>query len=149
MKSCCLHLCLAGLLLCFAASTSAQSYAINWYKVAGGGGTSSGGTFSVSGTIGQPDASATMTGGSFAITGGFWTIIGVFQTTGAPYLTITRSGPNVVVSWPDTGNYTLQQNDSLNPGGWFSTSYNPTQTDGTNSVMFPPTNGQIFFRLKQ
>ena len=34
----------------------AQSYSIDWYKIAGGGGTSTGGVYSVSGTIGQNDA---------------------------------------------------------------------------------------------
>ena len=36
----------------------AQQYSVDWYKVAGGGGTSTNGQYSVSGTIGQPDASA-------------------------------------------------------------------------------------------
>ena len=34
----------------------AQAYSIDWYKIAGGGGTSTDGTYPVSGTIGQPDA---------------------------------------------------------------------------------------------
>ena len=33
-----------------------QQYSIGWYKIAGGGGASSGGVYSVNGTIGQPDA---------------------------------------------------------------------------------------------
>ena len=39
----------------------------------------SGGEFELSGTIGQPDAGATMTGGDFELTGGFWveTIVAV------------------------------------------------------------------------
>jgi len=41
-----------------------QNYTIDWYKIAGGGGTSAGGTYQVNGTIGQPDASQAMTGGS-------------------------------------------------------------------------------------
>jgi hypothetical protein len=46
----------AGLfLLCIAAAGQAQSYEISWFTV-GGGGMSSGGAYSVSGTIGQPDA---------------------------------------------------------------------------------------------
>jgi len=45
---------------------------INWYTIDGGGGTSTGGSFTISGTIGQPDAGAPMTGGSFTLTGGFW-----------------------------------------------------------------------------
>jgi len=44
-------------------------YSINWYKIAGGGGTSTGGTYQVSGTIGQPDASGAMTGGNYSLTG--------------------------------------------------------------------------------
>ena len=34
----------------------AQQYSIGWYKISGGGGTSSNGQYSVSGTIGQHDA---------------------------------------------------------------------------------------------
>ncbi len=45
---------------------------LSWYTVDGGGGSSStGGDFELSGTIGQPDAGA-MTGGDFEMTGGFW-----------------------------------------------------------------------------
>ncbi len=50
----------------------AQDYAIDWHTVNGGGGMwSTGGTYELGGTIGQPDAGA-MTGGDFQLTGGFW-----------------------------------------------------------------------------
>jgi hypothetical protein len=55
-----------------AAPAMAQPFAINWYTIDGGGGTSTGGTFSLSGTIGQADAGGPMTGGTFSLTGGFW-----------------------------------------------------------------------------
>src|ERR1035437_1377725 len=58
----------------------AQSYSIDWYKIAGGGGTSTGGTYQVSGTIGQPDASGAMAGGNYSLTGGFWSLISIVQT---------------------------------------------------------------------
>ena len=45
---------------------------INWYTIDGGGGTSTGGTYSLSGTIGQPDAGGPMTGGTSSVPGGFW-----------------------------------------------------------------------------
>src|SRR5487761_1983986 len=89
----------AGLLaavLCL--SASAQSYSIDWYKIAGGGGTSTGGTYQVTGTIGQPDASGAMTGGNYSLTGGFWALISVVQTAGLPSLVITHSGSSVIVS---------------------------------------------------
>ena len=68
----------------------AQTYSIDWYKVSGGGGSSTGGVYSVSGTIGQHDAGGPMTGGNYCVTGGFWSLYAV-QTPGAPFLTITLS----------------------------------------------------------
>ena len=51
-------------------AASAQSYSINWYKISGGGGmNTTGGVYSVSGTIGQHDAGGPMTGGGFQLTG--------------------------------------------------------------------------------
>src|SRR5271157_3181055 len=92
----------------------AQSYSIDWYKVSGGGGASTGGTYQVSGTIGQHDAGGPMPGGNYSLTGGFWALISVVQTPGTPNLTITFVSPNSIkVSWPNTGSYTLQQNASV------------------------------------
>ena len=62
----------------------AQNYSIDWYKIAGGGGTSTNGAYSLTGTIGQPDASSAMSGGNYSVTGGFWSLISVVQTAGAP-----------------------------------------------------------------
>jgi hypothetical protein len=131
----------------------AQSYSIDWYKVSGGGGTSTGGpmigvNYSVSGTIGQHDAGGPMTGVSYSLTGGFWALISVVQTPGTPNLTITYSGNSVIVSWPDTGSYTLQQNSDLaTPAGWTTTSYTINTANGTNSITVTPPTGNLFFRL--
>lgn len=126
----------------------AQSYSIDWYKIAGGGGTSTGANYSVSGTIGQPDASGAMTGGSYSLTGGFWALISVVQTAGTPNLTITVSNPNTVkVSWPDSGTYTLLQNSVVNGAGWITSSYPVTTLNGTNSITITSPSGNLFFRL--
>jgi hypothetical protein len=45
--------------------------AISWWTVDGGGSTSEGGQFTLSGTAGQPDA-ARMTGASYTLSSGFW-----------------------------------------------------------------------------
>ena len=52
--------------------TQGTGFAIDHYTIDNGGGTSSGGAFSISGTIGQPDADRLQpsTGSVFAITGG-------------------------------------------------------------------------------
>jgi hypothetical protein len=128
---------------------SAQNYSINWYKVAGGGGITTGGVYSLNGTIGQHDASAAMTGGGYSLTGGFWALVSVVQTPGLPNLTITHSGNSVIVSWPNTGTYTLQQNPMVNSAsGWMMTSYPITTTNGTNSITITSPSGNLFFRLQ-
>jgi hypothetical protein len=137
------------LVLLVATSAFAQSYSIDWYKVSGGGGTSTGGVYSVSGTIGQPDAGGPMTGGNYSLTGGFWALISVVQTAGLPNLTITFVGPSVVVSWPNTGSYTLQTNNNLNASNWPGYGGTINIANGTNSVTITPPTGNLFFRLKQ
>jgi hypothetical protein len=132
---------LFGLLL--ALSGFAQQYSIDWYKIAGGGGTSSGGNYSLSGTIGQPDASGAMTGGNYSLTGGFWSLFAV-QTPGAPLLTITYFGNQAVISWPASiTDYTLQTNNNLTTGTWGNYSGNVIN----NSVTNAPPKGNLFFRL--
>src|SRR5579871_6467956 len=106
-----------------ASVANAQNYSIDWYKVAGGGGTSTNGTYSLSGTIGQPDASGAMSGGNYSVTGGFWALIQVVQTPGAPTLYITRAGTTVTVFWQNVPGWTLQQNGNLiAPAGWNNSS---------------------------
>jgi hypothetical protein len=146
-----LHLCVSAAFLLLGLSLAqAQGYSVDWYKVSGGGGTSSGGMYSLTGTIGQHDAGMPMTGGSFSLTGGFWSLLSVVQTPGLPELLITHSGHSVIVSWQDTGSYTLQQNNNMaNPGGWVNSAYPITTLNGTNSITVNPPMGNLFFRLKQ
>ena len=63
-----------GLVLSAGISAQAQSFDMSWHTIDGGGGTSTGGAFSVSGTIGQPDAGEVLYGGPYELTGGFWPI---------------------------------------------------------------------------
>jgi hypothetical protein len=133
----------------FALNTTAQVYSINWCKIAGGGGTSTNGQYSVSATVGQHDAGTPMTGGSYSLTGGFWGLIAVVQTPGAPLLTITRSTNSVVVSWPSpSSGYALQQNSNLaNAAGWSSFGGTVNDNGVTKSVINNPPIGNLFFRL--
>src|SRR5215469_14543800 len=126
----------------------AQSYSIDWYKIAGGGGTSTNGQYALSGTIGQHDAGGPMTGGNYSLTGGFWSLISVVQIAGLPNLSVTHSGTSVIVSWPNTGNYTLQQNSVLTSGGWTTSGYTVTTANGTNSITITSPAGNLFFRLQ-
>ena len=128
-------------------SVTAQPY-IDWYKISGGGGISAGGAYQVSGTLGQPDAGVAMSGGNYSLTGGFWSLINVVQTAGAPTLYISHSGSTVTVYWQDTGTWTLQQNSNLATTNWTAnTSW--TTSNGMNSLIINNPSGNLFFRLKQ
>lgn len=138
---------LCGLLV--STTALAQTYNINWSKIAGGGGIiSTGGVYSVAATAGQHDAGGPMTGGNFSVTGGFWSLISVEQTPGAPLLTITRVGNAVVVSWPssETG-WVLQQNSNLGTANWTISGYTVNDDGTIKSIIIPSTTGSLFFRL--
>ena len=125
-------------------------YSIDWSTIDGGGGTSIGGVYSVSGTIGQPDASGAMTGGSYSLTGGFWSLYSVVQTEGVPLLSITQSNNYAILSWPlpSTG-YGLEQTPSLSTASWTSVTNIPADNGTIKSVTLPVQPGNKFFRLKK
>jgi hypothetical protein len=124
----------------------ATQYSIDWYKIAGGGGTSAGGTFLVSGTIGQPDAGGVSSGGQYSVVGGFWGLLAVVQTPGAPLLTITYAGNQAIVSWPATATgWTLQTNNNLAAPTWGTYLGLVSNNRVTNSL----PSGNLFFRLQQ
>ena len=132
-----------GLLLLMPFSLSAQNYKIDWFTIDGGGGTSSGGPYTLSGTIGQPDA-ATLTGGSFSLIGGFWGGAFAVQQVGSPTLSIQRAGGNVIISWdPNATGFVLQESPSLSPASW-------SNVGGAVSGGSLPTSGETkFYRLRR
>ena len=131
------------------ASALAQSYSIDWYKIAGGGGTSTGGVYSVSGTIGQHDAGGPMTGGNYSLTGGFWSLYAV-QTPGAPVLSIKLTTTNTAqVYWPSpsTG-YNLQVNTNLSTPNWVTPVESVTDNGTIKFIIVNPPTANRFYRLK-
>jgi hypothetical protein len=135
--------------VCAMALTStalAQSYSIDWYTIDGGGGTSTGGVYSVSGTIGQPDAGGPMTNGQYSVTGGFWTLPTAIQVIGAPTLTIVPAAPGqAAISWaPNTPGFVLQETLSLSPTNWVNSA-----SGTTNPIVVPATVPSKFYRLFQ
>ena len=134
--------------LSFPVATFAQQYSVDWYKISGGGGTSTNGNYSVVGTIGQPDANSTMSGGNYSVTGGFWSLIALVQTPGAPALNISKSGNAITISWQNVSGWTLQQNNTLSqPANW-SASGGVSTNNGTNSLQIASPTGNLFFRLQ-
>jgi hypothetical protein len=137
------------LLVMFALEARTQNFSIDWFTIDGGGGTSTGGVYTVTGTIGQPDAGR-MSGGNFTIEGGFWGILAAIQTPNAPNLRIVLTATNtVVVAWPTSATgFTLQQNSDLNTTSWSTVGTSPTVVGSENQVVVSPPIGNRFYRLK-
>src|SRR5438105_6886026 len=141
---------LAGLA---ASRVSAQNYSIDWFTIDGGGGTSTGGVYAVSGTIGQPDAGGLMTNGPYALVGGFWSIIAI-QTPGAPPLSIEHAAGGVRVFWPlPATDFVLDQGTALvsppAPNSWSQVPF-PYQTNTTHiSISVPSPASKKFYRLRK
>jgi hypothetical protein len=141
----------AALLLAAAGVTSAQNYSLDWFSVDGGGGTSTGGVYTVTGTIGQPDAGTTLKGGNYSLEGGFWGLIAAIQPPGPPSLTIGWTATNaVIICWPSpsTG-WTLLQNTNVNTTNWSGVPTTPSDDGNTKSVTVAPPAGKRFYRLKK
>jgi len=142
--------CAIFLIFSFAVSSViGQTYSIDWFTIDGGGGTSTGGVYAVSGTIGQPDAGH-MSGGNFTIDGGFWGIIAAIQSPGSPPLRIVHTSTNtVVVAWPapSTG-FSLQQNLDLNTVAWGGVTNTINVVGSENQIIVAPPVGNRFYRLK-
>jgi len=66
-----LVLIIAGTLFTGVSASTQSDYDIDWWTIDGGGGTSDGGNYSLSGSIGQPDAGVS-SGGSYTLKSGFW-----------------------------------------------------------------------------
>lgn len=73
------------LLLTSVVLAGADSFNLAWWTVDGGGGTSSGGDYTLSGTIGQADAGQ-MQGGDYQLHGGFWAPIAAAQPLYLPLI---------------------------------------------------------------
>lgn len=120
------------------------------FTIDGGGQCSSGGTWTLTGTVGQADASAASSrGGDFAVAGGFWP--GVVTAPGGPVLAIAPGSvtgvPGTVrVEWPAAAaGHQLQYTENLEdwtPHGGLIT--------GASHLYFGLNNGsRYFFRLKK
>jgi hypothetical protein len=132
---------------------AAEPYQVDWFTLDGGGGTSAGGVYTLSGTIGQPDAGE-MSGGNFSVVGGFWSIIAAVQTPGAPLLTVTFNPQlsTLTVSWPlPAEGWVLDQTATLT-GATIPWSEVPAHQYHTNStrcyITGPAPVGSRFYRLR-
>lgn len=121
-------------------------FAIDWSKIAGGGGTSTGGVYSVRGTIGQPDAGGPLTNGQYSVIGGFWALPIAVQTVGAPLLSIAPAVPGQATIWwvPATPGFVLEETLSLTFPNWTN-----SVSAATNPIVVPAALPTKFYRLRK
>jgi hypothetical protein len=135
------------LLVC---NSAFAQYSIDWFTVDGGGGTSSGGVYEITGTIGQPDAGR-VTAGNYGIEGGFWSDLEAAPEPPTPGLTIELVSPSSALVWwpaPSTG-FVLQQNTNLTTTNWVAVTNPPVEANGEKQVTVSPLAGTRYYRLIQ
>jgi photosystem II stability/assembly factor-like uncharacterized protein len=77
--------------------------------------------------------------------GGIYT----WQSTPTPWLRVSPSGANVVISWTVPSLiFVLQQNSDLTTAKWTDVVTAPTVTNLQNQVVLPAPTGNMFYRLK-
>jgi len=133
-------------------SASAQTFTVDRSVLSGGGGTSTGGPFSLTGTIGQIDAGVRLAGGSYALDGGFHSVAVAVQTPGAPLLSVVRSGGNLIISWAaaDSAGFVVEQSGALAvPASWAASGATVSDNGTTKSMTIPIAPGYRFFRLRK
>ena len=132
------------------ASAAHAQFSIPWFTIDGGGGTSAGGTFTLSGTVGQAEAAPALVGGTFKLEPGFWSSVTVQQTPGAPTLKIQLVANGLaVISWPATvTGFVLEETASAGlPYSWNNTTQ-PMVDTVTEHTVTVPANGNKCFRLR-
>lgn len=135
-------------LLAAAPKSLAQSYATKYYTIGGGGGTSTGSVYTVTGTAGQHDAVGHQSGEGFSLMSGFWSVAAALSSDKGPKLRIVPKGRSVMIAWPDpsTG-FQLQQSSSLAAPAWSDIRTAPVVVGKEKQVTVLLQPGHQFFRL--
>jgi hypothetical protein len=131
-------------LLFFAVALNARAqYTIDWFTMDAGGGSGSAGTFVMSGTIGQIDATSG-SAGSVVFLGGYWSAI----AEELPLLRIFRFNGRIILAWPDPSpGFVLQSTPNLLVPHWNEVSIAPVIVGSEKQVMWGVPVDKHFFRL--
>ena len=130
---CLFILALSGLLNGTVAAQSGGTFVIEKSVIAGGGGQTVGGTFTLDGTIGETVGGTSSAGGTFALGGGFWgggtptssnaTVSGRVLTSdgrGLRNATMSITGSNGVSRSTTTSSFGFFSFDNVGPGGTYT-----------------------------
>jgi hypothetical protein len=131
------------------AATPVQTVSNPWLTVDAGGGNSRGGAYSLSGTIGQWDATSALSGGPFILQPGFWSGLNIVPSPVKPVLRIRFIGNRqAILSWPATvGGFRLEECDQLGTQPWVPTLEKIVEMGGEHTVTVPATAAFRCYRL--
>jgi hypothetical protein len=131
-------------LLGLAIPVSAE-FQIEPWTASGGDGVSTGGPYTLAGTIGQSDT-ALSSAGNYTLVGGFWG--GAYQGP-VPRLSITLPGENTVLHWPSwaTGWVPLMKDTVAPPTAWTLVPETPVLVGNEFTVTLPVGANAKFFHL--
>ncbi len=120
---------LLSLAVLFSRCGFAQTYSIDWHKIAGGGE-----------PVGGPLSGPLSGTNYYAVTGGFWVLPQAVQAAGAPTLSIVPAAPGyATVSWTPL---VLQENLNLGTTNWVD-----SPSAASNPVTVPAGAPRKFYRL--
>jgi hypothetical protein len=126
----------------FAFQIHVQPFTLDWYNIPAGGGATSGGSFAMIATIGQP-AAGTSSAGIFTLDEGFLPGITEPLSVETPALTVALTQGDAVISWsPATSGFFLEQTTTLTTPAW-------TPAPTGNPVAISPSDAVKFFRLRK
>ncbi len=129
-------------LLLPSSSLTAAPYALDWCTTDAGGGTSSGGDYALSGTIGQTDT-AVISGDRYRVEGGFWPGLIFSSPAELPTLVLQLRDNHFWISWsPATPGFILEQTGDLSAPKWITA---PTG----NPAIVPFSANAQFYRLRK
>jgi len=125
-----------------------QPFEINWYTVDGGGGTSTGGPFTLSGTVGQPDAGA-LAGGSYTLVGGFWSLAPAAPVSPALYASL--AGGEIEISWTAAASgFVLEETPRIGSDAVWQAADGTLVRRGDEMVFHAPAGvGERYYRLRR
>jgi len=137
----------ASILPAFGQAPSGGGYRLDWFTMDGGGGVSSGGGYTLTGTIGQHDGAPATTspGSGYQMEPGFWAA--VLPVPNAPELRMRLSSNHAVLWWPYGTGHVLQHSTDL--VSWEDVPESPVAS-GQDLTVIQPAGEELrrFYRLR-
>jgi hypothetical protein len=132
------------------ASANAQLFSIAWFELNGGGSTSTGGNYTLTGNPGPP-AAGQVNGDAFSLLGGFLGMTAATQPSDPPSLSAWCINTTIVVTWPaSAAGWVLEVTvGDPTPASVWTAIPPPYGTDGAHLLFSEPLPlGSKFYRLR-